>query len=165
MTDVPNSQAARPPGRCAASGRAGGGQIGLRGVPGSALVLVALLIGCGARASADGSGEDGEEFGTPGAGEPGGSGGRGGRSGGSGAGMIDPTAPIDLEGIMLPECEPGFSMSAAGSRECTYLFRGDCHEDPLMACSCACRGFADSRCIIGGFLNPDEPQTVSCVQR
>jgi hypothetical protein len=130
------------------------------------LWLAALLIGCGARALA-GAPFDEEESGASGAAGGGGAGGRGG-DGASGAGAapaIDPTAPID-PGVTLPECELGFSMSAAGSRECTYLYQGNCYDDPLMACACACQSLASNRgCIIGGFLNPDDPQTVSCVQR
>lgn len=134
---------------------------------GRALWLMALLLGCGARALVDASPDEGE-IGTSGAdGRGGARGSGGGGAGGVGAATTaDPAGPIDLGGVVLPDCEPGFSMSAAGSRECTYLYRGDCYEDPLLACACACQSFADNRgCIIGGFLNPDAPQTVSCVQR
>jgi hypothetical protein len=130
------------------------------------LWLAALLIGCGARALADAPSDE-EEFGASGAAGRGGAGGRGGdgTSGVGAAPTIDPTAPID-PGVTLPECELGFSMSAAGSRPCTYLYQGNCYDDPLMACACACQSFAANRgCIIGGFLNTDDPQTVSCVQR
>jgi hypothetical protein len=133
-----------------------------------AVLLTALLFGCGARALVDGSADE-EEFGTAAAGGSGGrGGGGGGRAGGGGASPVNPVGPggaIDLDGILLPDCEPGFSMATAGSRDCTYLFRGDCYEDQLIACGCACQGLADSRCIIGGFLNPNDPQRVSCVQR
>lgn len=128
--------------------------------------LAALLLGCGARAPVDGS-PDEDEFGTSAAGGRDGAGGRGvgARGGVGGASPIDPDGPIDLGGVQLPNCEPGFSMAAAGSRECAYLYRGDCYEDRLAACACACQGFADNQCIIGGFLNPDDPQSVSCIQR
>jgi hypothetical protein len=152
-----------------AFGSAARRSIRLERVPGGAVLLTALLLGCGARALVDAS-PDEEEFGTAAAGGAagrGGGGGDGGRAGG-GASPVNPVGPrgaIDLDGITLPDCEPGFSMGTAGSRDCTYLFRGDCYEDQLMACACACQGLADSRCIIGGFLNPNDPQRVSCVQR
>lgn len=128
--------------------------------------LAALLLGCGARALVDGS-PDEEEFGTSAAGRGGGAGGRGagGRGGVGGGSTSDPSGPIDLGGVQLPDCQPGFSMAAAGSRQCAYLYRGDCYEDRLAACACACQGLADTQCIIGGFLNPDDPQSVSCIER
>jgi hypothetical protein len=129
----------------------------------AACLLAALLLACGARAPVDAS-PDEEEFGTSAAAGRGGAGG-GARGGAGGASPIDPDGPIDLGGVQLPDCKPGFSMSAAGSRECAYLYRGDCFEDRLAACACACQGFADNQCIIGGFLNPDDPQSVSCIQR
>jgi len=130
----------------------------------AALLLAALQLGCGARASADGSPDD-DELGTSGGRD--GTGGRStaGRGGGAGAPTIDRGGPIDLGGVTLPDCEPGFSMTAAGSRECAYLYRGDCFDERLVACACACQGLADSQCIIGGFLNPDDPQSVSCIRR
>lgn len=132
----------------------------------AALSLVAVALGCGARALVDGSPDEGE-FGTSGAGGEGGAGARsaGGRSGGGGATPIDPDGPIDLDSDVLPACEPGFSMATAGSRECAYFHRGVCYEERLVACACACQGLADSQCVIGGFLNPAEPQTVNCIQR
>jgi hypothetical protein len=126
------------------------------------LSLAALLLGCGARALVDGS-PDEEEFGTSGAGGRGAAGGRGG-GGVGGAPTIGPGGPI-APGSVLPDCEPGFSMATAGSRECAYLFRGDCYEDRLAACACACQGVANNQCVIGGFLNPDDPQSVSCIGR
>jgi hypothetical protein len=132
----------------------------------AALSVAALLLGCGARALVDGS-PDEEEFGTSAAGGRAGAGGRGaGATGGvGGSSTIDPGGPLDPGGAALPDCEPGFSMATAGSRECAYVFRGDCFEDRAAACACACQGLADNQCIIGGFLNPDEPQSVSCIQR
>lgn len=131
-----------------------------------ALSAAALLLGCGARALVDGS-PDEEELGTSAAGGRGGAGGRGAAAtgGAGGASTIDPGGPSDPGGSPLPDCVPGFSMATAGSRECAYVFRGDCFEDRAAACACACQGLADNQCIIGGFLNPDEPQSVSCVQR
>jgi hypothetical protein len=155
MAKPRSSAAAQPP---------GARHVLLRG---SALWLAALLSGCGARALVDASPGE-EEIGTSGASAEGGAGGRGGSgAGGLGAApTVDPAEPIDLGGVVLPDCEPGFSISAAGARECTYLYRDDCYEDPLSACACACQSLADNRgCIIGGFLNPDSPQTVSCIQR
>jgi hypothetical protein len=133
----------------------------------AAVALAGLLPACGARALVDGTPEDDEEFDTSGAG--GGRGGSGGRGGGTGgvdaAPTIDPGGPIDPDGVPLPNCAPGFSMATAGSRECAYLYQGKCHEQRLAACACACEGLANAQCIIGGFLNPDEPQSVSCIQR
>lgn len=134
------------------------------------LAAVSLaLVGCGARALVDGA-PDGEESGTSGAGGRDAAGGRGGASGRGGGGVggaprTDPAGPIDPGGVTLPDCEPGFSMATAGGRACAYLFRGDCYEDRLAACACACEGLADNQCVIGGFLNPDDPQSVSCVGR
>jgi hypothetical protein len=155
MANSRSSAAAQPP---------GARRVLLRG---RALWLAALLSGCGARAQVDAS-PDEEEIGTSGASAEGGAGGRGG-AGAAGVGAaptVGPAGPIDLGGVVLPDCEPGFSMSAAGSRECTYLYQGGCYEDPISACACACQNLADNRgCIIGGFLNPSAPQTVSCVSR
>jgi hypothetical protein len=102
-------------------------------------------------------------------GEPSGSA-QGARAGGAGGGApvrSDPVFPvsIDVASTPLPACEPGFLPSGAARRECTYMFRDRCYEESLQACACACSGRQASRCIIGGFLNPDEPQTVSCIAR
>jgi hypothetical protein len=43
------------------------------------------------------------------------------------------------------------------------MYQELCYEGSLQACACACTGPRENRCIIGGFLNPDEPQTVSCI--
>lgn len=123
-------------------------------------------LGCGARA-ADAPADE-ENLGTAGAGAAGDRGGpaRGGSGDGSGAAStLDPGElgePSEPR-FQLPACQPGFAMS--GGRECGYTFEGDCYEDEVRACACACEGLADSRCVIQGFLNPDEPQRVSCVER
>src|SRR5690242_1146006 len=101
-----------------------------------AAAAAGLLLACGARARVDGTPEDDEEFGTSGAGGRGGDGGRGGGAGGvGGAPTIDPGGPIDPDGVTLPRCVPGFSMATAGSRECAYLYQGECHEQRLAACA------------------------------
>jgi len=134
-----------------------------------AVLLGAVLFGfgCGARAAVDGSPDPDDEAGSAGAAGSRGTGGSAGTgTGGEGQGFpVDPIGPIDLGGITLPDCEPGEPPSSAGSRGCTFLFDGACYDDPVMACACACRGRDDSRCIIGGFLNPDEPQRVRCMRR
>lgn len=128
---------------------------------------MALLFGCGARASVGGSPGDDDELGVAGGAGSGGADGRAG-AGAGGAGPAfprDPVGSIDLGGITLPDCEPGTPLTSTGSRDCAYLFERQCYDEAVMACACACRGRADSRCIIGGFLNPDEPQRVRCMGR
>jgi hypothetical protein len=129
----------------------------------AALVLGAALFGCGARAAVDGSPDPEDEAGRAGsAGSPG----AGGAAGGGGREFpVAPVGPIDLGGVTLPDCVPGEPQSSAGSVACTFLSDGACYDDPVMACACACRGREESRCIIGGFLNPDEPQRVRCMGR
>jgi hypothetical protein len=126
-----------------------------------ATLLVAF--GCGARAQVEGAGEGGD-----GAGALEGEAGAGDARGNGGA-RSTPLPPdpggdnLDLRGTTLPACQPGFSPASGGMRECAYMFRGQCYEEKLEACACACVGSAVSRCISGGFLDPDEPQTVSCI--
>jgi hypothetical protein len=138
---------------------------GIRRLSAALLSLQLGAVGCGARATASGSDEPGD--GPDGAGE----GGRGPVSpAGSGGRRPSPdppesVGPIDVGGTPLPACVPGFSPSRGGSRECTYMFSGQCYEQPLAACACACAGSASTHCIIVGFLNPDDPQTVSCIAR
>jgi hypothetical protein len=129
-----------------------------------AQLAAALLaaFGCGARAMVDASDEGGD---GPRAGEGGAASDNFAGTGGIRANRApaEPVGPIDLGGVALPACEPGFPPSSAGSRECTYMFRGQCYDERIEACACACVGLAVSNCISGGFLNLDEPQTVSCI--
>jgi hypothetical protein len=122
-------------------------------------------MGCGARALPSGSGSDEEGFGGD-TGEGGrASNGPSGRSG-SGSGLVpsEPGVPIDVDRVTLPPCTPGFSRSSAAGRDCTYILRQQCFEEQLAACACACSDPDDNSCIIGGFLNPDEPQSVICIR-
>lgn len=115
----------------------------------AAVPLLALAVpGCGARA-ADGEG-DGVEPGEPGAEES--SELRGAAAGG--------LATIDTS--VLPECGAGFVRSEA-ARKCGFTFEDVCYETPIDACACACPRGGGSSCIIGGFLNPDVPQRVTCL--
>lgn len=125
-----------------------------------------VLLGCGARAPVGGSGDD-EEPGGAGLSGSGGADAVSAPAGTGGAATLpsDPGGPIDVGGVTLPECQLGEPRSVSGSRDCTYVVAGNCYADGEMACACACRGLADNRCIIGGFLNPDEPQTVRCTAR
>jgi hypothetical protein len=118
-------------------------------------------LGCGARAEVGGAG-DGGRAATPreGAAASESRDGTGGTRSRSVA--PDPGSTIDLVGTTLPECRPGFPLSSAGTRECSYIFDGRCHEEALDACACACRGAAN-RCVISGFLDSDEPQLVTCI--
>lgn len=106
------------------------------------------------------NGSDPDEDGPAGAGSdaPGGRGGSG-----SGSVPLEPGVPIDLDRVTLPPCTPGFLPGSAGDRDCTYIFRQQCFREPLAACACACSGSEANSCIIGGFLNPDEPQSVICI--
>jgi hypothetical protein len=130
-------------------------------------VILALSIGpvgCGARAIPSGSDSDEEVFGTAGGGgASNGPGGRGGSGSGSGAVPGEPGVPIDVDSVTLPPCTPGFPRSSAGGQDCTYILRQQCFQDPLAAFACACSEPDDNSCIIGGFLNPDEPQSVICI--
>lgn len=92
-----------------------------------------------------------------------------GGTGGPGAGGGEPApnvppGPSDV-GMVLPPCQPGFERTSAGGRDCTYLLGSTCYEDERVACACACRGLANSACIIDGFLDPNAPQQVSCAAR
>lgn len=157
---------ASPPPRLAAPRPAlAGGRGSARGGRGRIGVLLALLLGCGARAAVYG---DDDPANTPGGSA--GAGATGAESdrepaGGGEAAPSDPGGPLEFEGVVLPECEPGVPATASSWRRCAYLFDAACYDDPLMACACACRGRERSRCIIGGFLNPDEPQRVRCTAR
>jgi hypothetical protein len=122
-------------------------------------------MGCGARAMPSGS--DSDEEGTGSAGEGGASanpGGRGGSGSGSGAVPGEPGVPLDVDRVTLPPCTPGFPRSSASGRDCTYILRQQCFQEQLAACACACSDPDDNSCIIGGFLNPDEPQSVICIR-
>jgi hypothetical protein len=122
-------------------------------------------MGCGARAMPGASDSDEEGFGAAGGsgaatndpGAPGGSG------SGSGQEPTEPGVPIDVDRVMLPPCTPGFPRSSTSARDCTYILRQQCFREQLAACACACSDPADNSCIIGGFLNPDEPQSVICI--
>ncbi|HTV18897.1 MAG TPA: hypothetical protein VMG12_09505 [Polyangiaceae bacterium] len=131
------------------------------------VLLFALLVGCGARAPVEGSTHEGRGSESGSGGTRSGAGGSNdpGASGGSTSIPDDPAPPIDIGDVALPECQLGPPSSSAGSSGCSYVASGNCYDDPEMACACACRGLADNRCIIGGFLNPDEPQTVRCTAR
>jgi hypothetical protein len=124
----------------------------------------AIVLGCGARAMVDGAEEGDADEPGPGATGVGAAGGTGGTAGARAPSGGEPVSPfsIDVGSTPLPDCEPGFPPSAALRRECTYIYQDLCYEGSLEACACACSGPRANRCIIGGFLNPDEPQTVSC---
>jgi hypothetical protein len=111
-----------------------------------------LVLGCGARAEGD------EGNAEPAQARPGG--------GGTGAASTQPPPVNDatvFDRVVLGKCEPGFSASAAGRRQCTYVVQRSCYEDVMSACACACTSMAQSRCIVGGFLNDgDEPLSVTC---
>lgn len=150
------------PGRGVGSGRRRLARLGL------GASIVAVAFGCGARAMVDGGADDDDDEDEVVAGSSGsGASGEGGGGPSGGGAQAAPIAPgsVRIPGVALPDCEPGFSRSSAGARQCTYIFRRDCYEQPLLACACACEGLPDNNCIIGGFLNPDEPQRVSCVAR
>lgn len=120
--------------------------------------LVVTLLGCGARALPEGGEEDPFEGG-------GGSSGGGGRSSGSQGGAAGTRNPGQVPqfgspATPLPACEPGFRPGTRADRECNFVYDGLCYEDENVACACArCTG---QGCQFAGFLNPDEPQTVSC---
>ncbi len=119
-------------------------------------------LGCGARAMVEPSADDDTVVdGVAGAGSAGsGAGGRG------GAPQVeaDPGEPDDGDGMALPACEPGF-VPSDGSRDCPFLSAGRCYATLLAACACACPEGGQSSCVSGGFLNPDEPQDVTCIGR
>jgi hypothetical protein len=122
-------------------------------------------MGCGARALPSGSGSDEEGFGAAGQGGAGSNdpGARGGSGSGSGAAPSEPGVPIDVDRVRLPPCTPGFPRSSANGRDCTYILRQQCFQEQLAACACACSDPDANSCITGGFLNPNEPQSVICI--
>jgi hypothetical protein len=126
-------------------------------------------MGCGARALPSGSDSDEEGFGAAGHGgagsnDPSAPGGSGSGSGAApGAAPSEPGVPIDVDRVTLPPCTPGFPRSSANGRECTYILRQQCFQEQLVACACACSDPDANSCITGGFLNPDEPQSVICI--
>lgn len=136
------------------------------GRPGVGVWVIVVLslgplgwIGCGGRAIPGGPDADEDMAGEGGA--PSDNPGRGGRAG-SGVPTV-PGVPIDVDRVTLPPCTPGFPPSSAGGRDCTYILRQQCFEEQLAACACACSDPDANSCIIGGFLNPDEPQSVICI--
>jgi hypothetical protein len=126
------------------------------------IAMLGVAVGCGARAEVDGSGEDSGRAGTRADGEAGSDSRNGNGGARSAPSPSDSRNSIDLVGMTLPACQPGSLPFGAGARECNYLFDGRCHDEALDACACACTGAA-RKCIISGFLNPDEPQSVTCI--
>jgi hypothetical protein len=111
----------------------------------AALILLGGL-GCGARSTVESAEDEGANGGSSSV------------SRGGGGGQAAPD-PVDTNA--LPECVPGFQRFD-DARECRFLFDNRCYETSEAACACACPRGGASRCVIGGFLNPDAPQTVSC---
>jgi hypothetical protein len=79
--------------------------------------------------------------------------------GGSGALPASPP-PIVPDEPEVPCAEP-FSQARNPLRECPFIEQGLCYQTEVCACASACQ--PGEQCIIGGFLSPDEPQIVSCV--
>lgn len=117
----------------------------------------ASIGGCGGRAALEADGEVTGVAGQFGAGGGVAAGGNSGNGGGS-AMVMDP--PEFGTPMTLPPCVPGFRESSADGRECTFIHERRCYEDELTACACACP--MGGRCIIGGFLDPENPFPVSC---
>jgi hypothetical protein len=109
-------------------------------------------LGCGARSTVDSMEQTANASGA------------GGTSSGSrgGSGGQAPVAPVDTSA--LPECELGFPRFET-DQGCQYTYESLCYDTPQAACACACPRGGESSCVIGGFLNPDEPQSVSCFRR
>jgi hypothetical protein len=122
------------------------------------LVLVLALLaglGCGARAMLE-PGEGSEPLASAGAGgAP--------TSDPSGRGGTAAVSPPLVEDDPEPACAEPLARARTPRRGCPFLERdlSLCYQTEACACAGACR--PGEQCIIGGFLSPEEPQLVSCV--
>jgi hypothetical protein len=124
-------------------------------VVGHALLLLAGL-GCGARAmlEPDPGSEPLAGAGAGGLTTPEASGGRG----GTGAPPLVPDQPDEPDQVPCAEPVP---QARIPRRDCHFVDRGSCYATEQCACAGAC--LPGEQCIIGGFLSPDDPQTVTCI--
>jgi hypothetical protein len=84
-------------------------------------------------------------------------------SGGGSAGLALPPSSFPPPASQEPDapCAVPVLRARTPLADCPFIEDGLCHETAQCACASACS--PGEQCVFSGFLDPDEPQTITCV--